>query len=71
MEHEAFVSGHFYTDFVSKYFTPAELIQYSSQEAEVAASLVTFLLSQQQTNAQPTQTDLQNTSGSKWKKNRP
>jgi propionyl-CoA carboxylase alpha chain len=70
MEHKAFVSGRFYTDFVSKYFTPASLTQHSSQEAEVAAALVSYLLSQQQINSSLVPASQHSTSGSKWKKNR-
>ncbi|WP_232064652.1 acetyl-CoA carboxylase biotin carboxylase subunit [Rhodocytophaga rosea] len=70
MDHEAFLSGRFYTDFVSKYFTPAQLNQHLPQESEVAAALVAYLLSQQQTNASSGKAAQQSASGSKWRKNR-
>jgi propionyl-CoA carboxylase alpha chain len=46
MEHEAFVSGHFDTNFVAKYFKPEEQKKYSETEKshKIAAALTNMLM---------------------------
>lgn len=44
MEHEAFIKGHFDTNFVKKYFTPEALTKQSKTEAAIASQLALKLL---------------------------
>jgi propionyl-CoA carboxylase alpha chain len=69
MQHPAFVSGKFYTNFVSKHYTPHMLNNGENGEAQIAAALVVRALLTQKTkdNLQAAQA---NTNVSKWKKNR-
>ncbi len=43
MEHEAFITGHFDTNFVKKYFTPELLKERAKVEAEIAAHIAAQL----------------------------
>lgn len=70
MEHEAFVSGRFYTNFVNKYFVPEHLQHSSPQKAEIAASLAAYLLFRQPQVPSSVQTIQPDARQSKWKKNR-
>jgi propionyl-CoA carboxylase alpha chain len=69
MQHPAFNSGQFYTNFVNKYFTPKMLEGTETEEQEIAAALALQLLLAQGNTAkqiiEPTPAH-QN----KWKKNR-
>ena len=47
MQHEAFISGHFDTGFVPKYFTASVLEKSTNEGAEVASILASFLHSKQ------------------------
>jgi propionyl-CoA carboxylase alpha chain len=69
MQHPAFVSGKFYTNFVSKHYTPHMLDNGVNGEAEIAAALIVRMLLTQKTkdNLQAAEA---NTNSSKWKKNR-
>jgi hypothetical protein len=69
MQHPAFVSGRFYTNFVDKHYTPQLLQPAQAGESEIAAALVVqLLMDQKDKGIQQLQTALvrQNT----WKKNR-
>jgi acetyl-CoA carboxylase, biotin carboxylase subunit len=46
MQHPAFVSGNFDTNFVKTYFTPDQIGGGNSQDATIAAQLAAFLMSQ-------------------------
>ncbi len=72
MEHEAFVSGKFDTNFVTKYFTPEQLAnpEVAHQQNQVAALLVSHLLSNKKTTITGTSTNDNNGKVSLWKKNR-
>jgi len=67
MQHEAFVSGKFDTNFVSKYFSPEVLQRQNDEEALVAALVVAHLMRQQDNKIVSTGSseDLLN-----WRKNR-
>jgi propionyl-CoA carboxylase alpha chain len=69
MQHPAFVSGKFYTNFVSKHYTPQMMDNGVNAEAEIAAALIVRMLLTQKTkdNLQAAEA---NTNSSKWKKNR-
>ncbi|MDO1447982.1 acetyl-CoA carboxylase biotin carboxylase subunit [Rhodocytophaga aerolata] len=70
MQHPAFVSGKFYTNFVARHFTPQQLETPFENEAQLAAALVARLLIQQkQTEAVPV-TQPVNAGQRSWKKNR-
>lgn len=51
MQHPAFVSGNFDTNFVKTYFTPEQLDKNNPQDAQIAAQLAAFLMSQKGTSA--------------------
>jgi propionyl-CoA carboxylase alpha chain len=51
LEHEAFVSGDFDTNFVKQHFDPTALQGYEAQEAQLAAQLAIHFLENQQTTA--------------------
>ncbi|MCH2023475.1 MAG: acetyl-CoA carboxylase biotin carboxylase subunit [Saprospiraceae bacterium] len=66
MQHEAFLSGHFDTNFVKTHFTNKNLNQENQKEAEIASKLAVYLME----NISKTQLDtVPNTSvqNSKWK----
>ncbi|MNK37714.1 Acetyl-/propionyl-coenzyme A carboxylase alpha chain [compost metagenome] len=68
MQHPAFVSGHFDTHFVGKYFTPDSLKNEDEQEAMIAAIAAVLLLqNQKDTSQQPTSGAMQK---SNWVQNR-
>lgn len=52
MEHEAFISGHFDTNFVKEYFTPELIKQKEQEEASVAAQLALKVLEMEQKQLQ-------------------
>jgi propionyl-CoA carboxylase alpha chain len=68
MQHPAFLSGKFYTNFVDTYFKPDMLQQHSSQESALAAALIGSLLNDQQ--QLPVQLPHATVSNTHWKKNR-
>ncbi|HEY1009251.1 MAG TPA: biotin carboxylase, partial [Daejeonella sp.] len=67
MQHPAFVSGDFDTHFVSKYFTPAALVNANEEEAMIAAVIAANFLKPQNNPAAPA---IDVASSSSWKKNR-
>ncbi|WP_276348185.1 acetyl-CoA carboxylase biotin carboxylase subunit [Daejeonella sp. JGW-45] len=67
MQHPAFVSGDFDTHFVSKYFTPAALVNANEEEAMIAAIIAANFLKSRSNPAAPSN-DV--ASSSSWKKNR-
>lgn len=70
MEHPAFVSGKFYTNFVARHFTPQLLENNSGGEAEIAAALVARLLVQQKNIDNLSVVESTSSRLNKWKKNR-
>ncbi|GAB4398641.1 MAG: acetyl-CoA carboxylase biotin carboxylase subunit [Microscillaceae bacterium] len=72
MQHEAFISGKFDTNFVQKYFSPDKLAGTAgAQEAEVAALLTAHLMAHKKNGVPLSQPSLSNNQGtSAWKKNR-
>jgi acetyl-CoA carboxylase, biotin carboxylase subunit len=68
MQHEAFLSGKFDTNFVNKYFSPQKLRHSSREEAEIAAALVEMLLNEKKPD--PIQAAEKASNGSNWRKNR-
>lgn len=67
MQHEAFVSGNFDTNFVKHHFKPEYLETSGQEEDEIAAIIAATLLSERaSTNSQATQFTIK----SKWKVNR-
>lgn len=66
LEHEAFVSGNFDTNFVKNHFDPSQLNQYDEQEAQIAAQLAVFLQSNSQQSATTAGTS-STVVDSKWK----
>jgi acetyl/propionyl-CoA carboxylase alpha subunit len=70
MEHDAFVSGNFDTNFVRDHYQPAMLASKpTDEEVEVAALLAAFLRSNEVTAVAPSE-ELAVASVSKWKQNR-
>jgi propionyl-CoA carboxylase alpha chain len=70
LKHEAFVSGHFDTGFVAKYFTPDVLkTPLSEKEAKVAALVGALIAEEANTAARPAAV-ASGTGRSKWKSNR-
>lgn len=69
MEHEAFVSGKFDTNFVNKYFNPEVLAAQKDPDAEVIAAFLAGKLLQEKKNGTALTVSTQ-TSRSKWKQNR-
>ncbi|MCP4440776.1 MAG: acetyl-CoA carboxylase biotin carboxylase subunit [Aureispira sp.] len=66
LQHDAFVSGDFDTNFVKNHFDPTKLNQYDEQEAQLAAQLAIFLQSSSQQN--PSQSGSStDVAQSKWK----
>jgi acetyl/propionyl-CoA carboxylase alpha subunit len=68
IQHEAFVSGHFDTHFVNKYFTPEVLNIHNKEVEEVAALFAAKLFTDNK--AIQTATVGSNTIKSNWKRNR-
>lgn len=68
MQHEAFRSGNFDTNFVKKYFTPDQLNAHDEEEEEIAAAIAIRLLGQ--TSLATAQTTSGEAKTSSWKKNR-
>lgn len=68
MQHEAFRSGNFDTNFVKKYFTPDQLNAHDEEEEEIAAAIAIRLLGQ--TSMATAQTASGEAKTSSWKKNR-
>lgn len=68
IQHEAFVSGHFDTHFVNKYFTPEVLNIHNKEVEEVAALFAAKLFADN--NANKSATSSSNKVTSNWKKNR-
>ena len=52
-EHEAFLSGHFDTNFVKKYYTPEKIIEKQQSNAEIAAIVALKYYLEQQNMIQP------------------
>ncbi len=70
MEHDAFVSGNFDTNFVRDHYQPSMLASKpSDEEVEIAALLAAFLRNNEVTAVVPTE-ELAVASVSKWKQNR-
>ncbi|WP_299465162.1 acetyl-CoA carboxylase biotin carboxylase subunit [uncultured Microscilla sp.] len=75
LQHEAFTSGKFDTNFVNKHFSPELLdqnnlsIQEQEEEAKVAAAMVNFLLNDKKANEQPVAGNGTATQ-SNWRRNR-
>jgi len=67
MQHEAFVSGHFDTHFVNKYFLPEYLSQENEEEAMIAAMIGSNFMKSQSGS---TQVEAAIEDKSQWKKNR-
>jgi len=69
MQHEAFRSGNFDTQFVGKYFTPDKLYQHNDMEELAAILTVATILKE----AKNKQTETENTAaenGSGWRERR-
>jgi propionyl-CoA carboxylase alpha chain len=64
LEHSAFVSGDFDTNFVKNHFIPEQLARQNSEEATVAAQLAAFLLAQKGANTGAASTAAQEHSAS-------
>lgn len=64
LEHEAFVSGDFDTNFVQKHFDPSALKQHNEQEATLAAKLATYLMDSNK--QQSTEASTSTVKNSKW-----
>lgn len=60
-QHEAFLSGHFDTNFIKNYYTPEALIEQTKAEAQVAASIARRLFEDHQDLLQ-----LPKLNGSRW-----
>lgn len=69
MQHPAFVSGQFDTQFVAKHFNTEQLQAEDGQEAKLAAVFASMYYQKAQTN-QKVAVNLQNNSNSSWYKNR-
>jgi propionyl-CoA carboxylase alpha chain len=69
MQHPAFVSGKFYTNFVARHFTPLMLENTEAADSEIAAALAVQLLLNHK-NQDTTLNTQTGTSVNKWKKNR-
>ena len=68
MNHEAFVSGNFDTNFVKNHFKPEEMNEENEEEMAIAADLAAFIFN---SSAKTTDSATATTSvESKWKKNR-
>jgi len=67
LEHEAFISGNFDTNFVGKYFSPDKLKNNNADTEEIAALFVAKIF--KEGNAQQT-SNATNKTASKWKTNR-
>ena len=68
MQHPAFVSGHFDTHFVGKYFTPESLKSENEQEAMIAAIAAVLLMQEQKGKSQPLVSEAKQKSN--WVQNR-
>lgn len=64
LEHEAFVSGNFDTNFVQKHFDPEALKQHNDVEAALAAKLAAYLMDSNK--QQSTEASTSNVKDSKW-----
>ena len=64
LEHEAFVSGNFDTNFVQKHFDPESLKQHKDVEAALAAKLAAYLMDSNK--QQSTETSTSSVKDSKW-----
>ncbi len=69
LQHEAFVSGNFDTNFVKKYFTPEVLIE-DTKEEEILAALFAAKLFETSIKEVIKVAENNTIQGSKWKKNR-
>jgi acetyl-CoA carboxylase biotin carboxylase subunit len=67
LQHEAFVSGHFDTNFVRDHFKPEYLIQSDDEEQEIAAIIAAHLLSAKENEASVATKDI---TRSKWRARR-
>ncbi len=68
VDHEAFRSGDFDTNFVSQYYSPEAIMNHDEGEESVAATLVNELLKDARANGQKMQSNINLKSN--WKKNR-
>ncbi|MCY1547486.1 hypothetical protein D9M68_835510 [compost metagenome] len=66
MQHEAFTSGNFDTQFVGKYFNADSLKSENKEEAMLAAIAALFFMDQQK----PAVPIIENNQASNWTKNR-
>ena len=64
LQHEAFVSGNFDTNFVKKHFDPTALTQHSELEAQLAAKLAAHLMDSNK--QQRTEASTSTVKNSKW-----
>jgi len=71
MQHPAFISGHFDTKFIERYFTPDALKATENEAAdEVAAVLAAILLNERKPNAAAAAAKTVIPTASAWRKNR-
>lgn len=68
LQHEAFISGNFDTQFVQKHFSPEKLYIQSEDEAQIASIVSARLFNSLKKNL--TDNHISRTTVSKWKKNR-
>ncbi len=68
LQHEAFVSGKFDTNFIKHHYKPEMLVKENAEEAEVAALVSAFLMNERKTVETPADTGF--VKKSKWKQNR-
>jgi len=66
LKHEAFVSGHFDTHFVNKYFSPEKLFTENEEEAFIASFVSSRLLN----SSKSISVNSHQRTASNWKKNR-
>lgn len=66
LEHEAFVSGDFDTNFVKQHFDPSAMQHYDEQEAQLAAQLAIHILENQQPAAATTTTAEPSRNNGRW-----
>nr|WP_295930844.1 acetyl-CoA carboxylase biotin carboxylase subunit [uncultured Dyadobacter sp.] len=70
MEHEAFVSGSFDTNFVSSHFHPDKLSAIAASGNEALAALISAYLLQSVAKSEPVKDELVSINSSKWKDRR-
>ncbi|WP_031530770.1 acetyl-CoA carboxylase biotin carboxylase subunit [Dyadobacter crusticola] len=70
MEHPAFISGEFDTNFIGRYFNPDMIKPISAPNADEIAALISALLLNDKVTDKPVQSQLAATAPSKWKSSR-